>query len=176
MQSVCVAMRRPQLWQLLRQRLLLLPLLLVVCFVFFFFVSFAVFEQHSGKCCNFALFTLCFIFNLFYGRLDVSAPTLRVCECHSFAHMPQCTATATTTTWAKVLGHIKTKTQPLEPETKLSWPSDLFTDTFAAPTKGRNKKKWNKKSFLARKIKTKSTKRRKRKRNENKMRQSWSCS
>lgn len=33
---------------------------------------------------------------------------LLVCECHSFAHMPQCT---TTTTWAKVLGHIKTKTK-----------------------------------------------------------------
>lgn len=42
------------------------------------FFVFAAFEQHSGKCCNFALFTLCFIFNLFYGRLAVSAPTLRV--------------------------------------------------------------------------------------------------
>lgn len=72
MQSVCV-------WQCAA---LNFDSFYVAVFFFHFFLDcfcfFAVFEQHSGKCCNFALFTLCFIFNLFYGWLDVSAPTLGV--------------------------------------------------------------------------------------------------
>lgn len=72
---------------------------------------------------------------------------LFVCECHSFAHMPQCTTT--TTTWAKVLGHIKTKTKAQAEADQVTFLLTLLQ----LQRKVENKKKMEQKSFLARKIK-----------------------
>lgn len=53
--------------------------------------------------------SLRFVSFLIYSMADsMWVHPLFVCECHSFAHMPHCTAT---TTLAKVLGYIKTKTR-----------------------------------------------------------------
>lgn len=89
---------------------------------------------------------------------------LFVCECHSFAHMPQCT---TTTTWPKVLGHIKTKTKAQAEADQVTFLLTLLQ----LQRKVENKKKMEQKSFLARKIKQKIKKKTKRngKQNEAKL-------
>lgn len=136
---VCVAMRRPQLWQLLR-RCLLLPLLLGL---FLFFLPFL-----SNTAENVVILrSLRFVSFLIYSMAgSMWVHPLLVCECHSFAHMPQCT---TTTTWPKVLGHIKTKTKAQSEADQVTFLLTLLQ----LQRKVQNKKKMEQKSFLARKIK-----------------------
>lgn len=159
---VCVAMRRPQLWQLLR-RCLLLPLLLGL--FLFFFLPFL-----SNTAENVVILrSLRFVSFLIYSMAgSMWVHPLLVCECHSFAHMPQCT---TTTTWPKVLGHIKTKTKAQAEADQVTFLLTLLQ----LQRKVENKKKMEQKSFLARKIKQQKIKKKRRKATENKMRQSWSC-
>lgn len=134
---VCVAMRRPQLWQLLR-RCLLLPLLLGL---FLFFLPFL-----SNTAENVVILrSLRFVSFLIYSMAgSMWVHPLLVCECHSFAHMPQCT---TTTTWAKVLGHIKTKTKAQAEADQVTFLLTLLQ----LQRKVENKKKNGTKKFLGQK-------------------------
>lgn len=78
--------------------------------------------SNGGKCCNFALFTLCFIFNLFYVCTSASNP--------QFTHRP-----------AKI--HMIRRSKGLETNTSVSKTKDSADQVTFFPTRLTLLQKWN---------------------------------
>lgn len=161
-------MRRPQLWQLLRQRrcllLLLLPLLLVVCcFLFFFFIFFSfllLFLSNTAE--NVVILrSLRFVSFLIYSMAaSMWVHPLCVCVCATRSHTCH---SVQQQHGQRSWGILKQRRSHWS--RRRSWVDQVtfLLTLLQLRRKAGIKKKWNKKSFLARKIKTKSTKRQKRK-------------